>query len=509
MNYIMNTNSNTNLLNLQIKLTNIYNNHKDDEYFINSLNNIVDTIEEKILTQKEDYTQRVERRLKLNSEKEQFIKTFLQTHNYYYIQDSDIFIEYDGNQYTQLTESKIWSEIFNEINKNSILVPWKQKVRIELLSIIKRNTILNIQLIPESRTIQRVLQIFQSILLPNKYYCKYFLTLLGDCLLKKNNSNTIIPTNNCDKFLQDLEFQIHHFMKCYFRDIFKNKYHNHSYENIRIIQTKDCDNNSFMWESTMKKYIFDIIFVACHYSKRFDCADNYLFNFCNNNETTDSILFCKNNTKETILHSFTEQMFERNDKLCVFKKDLKYLINQYFDTINIPKVIFYTDVEEYFKKHFEEINENDLIRYKGITSKDSNFISLFLSFFDETFDVNTEYITPFELDELLFIYTKKCRNKNYLLNEKMLLSLLKHYYDGINISNGKYITGLKCNIWDKKQDIEDFMKTIKINTEEHNNSDNDTDSVSSQSKLYERYCVWCEQEKKQFIVSKDYFEENI
>ena len=491
-------------------LSTIYNKHKTDDFFIKALSTKIDDIEEKILRQKEDYMNRVERKSKLNNEKDIFIKHFLQTHKYYYISDADIFIEYDGNHYTQIVESKIWSEIFNEINKNNVLIPWKQKVRVELISLIKKNTLFNVQLIPESRTIQRVLQIFQSVLLNNKYYCKYFLTLLGDCLLRKSdNMITVIPTNNCDKFLHELEFQIHHFMKCYFTDQFRHKYFNHNYEQIRILQTKECENNSFMWESTIKKYIFDIIFVSCHYSKRFDNADNYLFNYCNNNETTDGILFCNRNTKKTIMESFTNNMFERNNKLCVFKKDLKYLINQYFDLINIPKVVFYNEVEEYFNENFEVINENEIIRYKGITSKYSHFISGFLSFFNEVFDVNEQYETQFELDEVLSIYTKKCKQKTYLLNEKMLLSLLKHYYEKITIVDGKHITGLKCNIWDKKKDIDEFIKHVQINNNDKPDSDSDTDSVSSHDKLYEKYCAWCEKEKKLFIVSKDYFEENI
>jgi len=99
-------------------------------------------------------------------------------------------------------------------------------------------------------------------------------------LIKKNtSSNIVITTNNIDVFINDLEFQIHHYMKCYFKEIFKHKYYNHNYDNIRILQTKDCENNAFMWTTTIKQYIFDIIFVACHYSKRYKNADNYINNY--------------------------------------------------------------------------------------------------------------------------------------------------------------------------------------------------------------------------------------
>lgn len=499
--------SNDMLNNMINQIKTLYNNHKNDEFIISRLVSEIQSLEEKMLIQKEEHTTRIERKCKLTTEKDAFIKSFHQNHKYYYIADSDIFIEYDGDQYNQLTESKIWSEIYNEINKNKTLTPWKQKVRIEIISLIKKNTIFNVQLIPESHTIQRVLQILQSILLPNKYYCKYFLTLLGDCLLKKNDSqNIIISTNTCDKFLQELEFQIHHFMKCYFIDIFKNKYHNHNYNSIRILQTKECDNNSFIWETTLKKYIFDIIFVSCHYSKRYENADNYLNKFCNNSETTEKILFCKYNTKENILNSFTETMFESNDTLYVFRKDLKYIINQYFDLIQLPKVLFYTDVEEYFNKKFPIMNDNETFMYKGITSKDSTFISSFLSFFNETFDIDPSNETTYELDELLLIYTKKCRHKKYTLNEKMLSSLLNHYYENIQIVNNKYVTGINCKIWNKTQDIQDFLKTIKYET--HNICDSDTDSVSTNNTLYEKYCNWCNLKNKHFVVSKDFFDEN-
>lgn len=476
----------------------------NDLFFLSNMREIIDGIEEKIEIQRKLMLTREERKNKLNSEKDTFIKTFMDTHNYYYIPESEIFIEYDGERYIQINENKIWIEIYNQINKNNNLFPWKQKVRVELVSIIKKNTIYNVQLIPETSTIQTVLQIMQSIILPNKYLSKYMLTLLGDCLLKKQNmNNIIITTNNLDKFITELEFQIHHYMKCYFKDIFKHKYYNHNYKNIRILQTKECNNNYFMWSSTLKQYTFDIIFVACHYSKRYKNADNFIHTFCNNSETVDSVLMCYNNSKTYILDKFTSTMFERNDKLGVFKTDLKYLINQYFELINIPKIVFYADVDDYFKENFEEIDENNVTIYKGITAKNSKFISSFNCFFQDTFVINKDFKTTFELDEILMIYSKKHKNKKYELDEKMLLSLIKHYYSDIEIINNKYLKYVECKIWDKNQDIHKFLN-------DHNKYMNDiSDSILTNDKLYEEYFKWCELNKKQFIVSKNYFEENI
>jgi hypothetical protein len=169
----------------------------------------------------------------------------------------------------------IWCEILTLITNKHVLTPWKQKVRVEVIAQLKKHTIHNVNMIPSSNTIQHVLQILQSIFLSNKYYSKFFLTLLGDSLLKKTDSSlSIITSSSCDKFLNELEFQIHHYMKCYFKDSFKHKYHKQHYDNIRLLDTRECEKNAFIWSPTIKNYIFDIIFVACHYSKRYINSDN-------------------------------------------------------------------------------------------------------------------------------------------------------------------------------------------------------------------------------------------
>tara|TARA_Y100000780_G_C13691741_1_gene419833 strand:+ start:2994 stop:4517 length:1524 start_codon:yes stop_codon:yes gene_type:complete len=488
------------------KTNELCNNHKNEPLFLSQFNDYIELIEDKIKEKLVIKKSREERKRILNDKKEAFINHFMETHNYYYIPESEIFIEYNKENYSQINENKIWVEIYNEVNKNKELSPWKQKVRLEIISQLKKHTIYNEQLIPETKTIQTVLQIMQSILLPNKHYSKYFLTLLGDCLLKKNISpNVIITTNNIDVFIDDLEFQIHHYMRCYFKDIFKHKYYNHNYDNIRLIQTRDCVDNAFIWSTTIKQYIFDIIFVACHYSKRYKNADNYIHNCCNHSDTKEKVLYCFNYTKEDILKSFIETMFEKNNKLCVFKTDLKYLINDYFEKIDIPKVLFYADVDEYFEKNFEELlDANNNTYFNGLTAKNSNFISSFNSLFSELFIINKDTKTYFEIDEILLIFSKKQKKqkyKKYELDEKMLLSLIKHYYPEVNITNNKYLNNIECNIWDKNQDISLFL--------DNDNSKNNENNTLHTEKLYEKYFKWCETNKKTFIVSKSYFEENI
>ena len=232
--------------------------------------------------------------------------------------------------------------------------------------------------------------------------------------------------------------------------------------------------------------------------------DNYINNYCNNPETKENVLYCCNNSKNNILETFVKTMFEKNDKLGVFKSDLKYLINDYFEKINIPKVLFYADVDEYFEKHYDEVLDvNCSTMFKGLTAKNSHFISSFNTFFTDTFVINKETNTNFEIDEILLIFSKKQKIKKYELDEKMLLSLIKHYYPDVDISENKYLNNIECKIWDKNADINEFVNKYQ------NENNSVSDSPTNTEKMYEEYFKWCEINKKHFIVSKNYFEENV
>ena len=61
---------------------------------------------------------------------------------------------------------------------------WKGKIRHSIIKQIK-DTPFN-QCIPETNTIQSIINEFYPCLFHNKNHLKYFLTIIGDTLLKKN-----------------------------------------------------------------------------------------------------------------------------------------------------------------------------------------------------------------------------------------------------------------------------------------------------------------------------------
>ena len=82
------------------------------------------------------------------------------------------------------------------------------------------------------------------------------------------------------------------------------------------------------------------------------------------------------------------------------------------------------------------------------------------------------------------------------LDELTMVSVFKHFYN-INIQNNKIIKNISCNLWNKKDSINDILEDLKSQYKLLGEN-----TVSFQ-KLYKDYCKTQNNEKR--IVSKDYF----
>jgi len=204
------------LLDLYVKYQdNVYARDKFLQYLMNSEEYIIQQIREK--------EERDQRRAMLEKHKEQFIYKFLLQNNYLYIPDSSLFVHYDTYNYSLVCEDIIWGKILTKINNEKHLMPWKQKVRMELLMTIRKKHIQ--QCTPESNTIQKVLQIISSSVAENKDYAKYFLTIIGDTILKKHTTNVYLTNNKITKFIEFLQYEFNKYIKTNITTIFKTKYH--------------------------------------------------------------------------------------------------------------------------------------------------------------------------------------------------------------------------------------------------------------------------------------------
>ena len=124
------------------------------------------------------FVERINRKHNLEKQSNIYIDKFLNNpeQQYFYIPQSDLFIFYIGENYVLIIEDTIWHILLTDISTKSHLIPWKHKIKNLVIKKIKEEKSL-LTSIPESCTIQYIIQHLTPILFRSKSESKYFLTL--------------------------------------------------------------------------------------------------------------------------------------------------------------------------------------------------------------------------------------------------------------------------------------------------------------------------------------------
>ena len=268
--------------NLHKKLDEIINNYKDNEFIIQKLNNYIITILPITLdTHNTTQIKREAKKNKLNIENNEFTDRFLLKNKYSFCSHNELFVLYDGIHFKPYSEDDIQHQILTTITNEKLLIPWKYKIRNNIIRIIKDITPL--KTIPESATIQFVINNLYPNIFSSRNYVKYFLTILGDCILNKNEQKLIyIVSPNLKNFIREINnlvyiyFGLSNILSC-----IKFKYHDHDYSSSRVIHLNN--NNNYEVPQNISKYILDMLCVSSHYSNRYENADKFLEQCSDNN----------------------------------------------------------------------------------------------------------------------------------------------------------------------------------------------------------------------------------
>ena len=314
------------------KIEELHDKYKDNEYVKEKLRNYIfkqlpNYLESSlILNQK-----RIERKKELDIAMEIHIKKFLSQNNYYFIPKIEIFIYYNGIDYLQISEDDILYKILTDINNNNDLLPWKYKIKNNVIKTIKDRSILNS--IPESNTIQSVLSELYPLLFFNKESAKHFLISIGDQILGKTNSVYIIPPS-----LKLLTREIETSYYKYFGisgilNNFKLKYHGSiDTKNLRFF-------NCFMKaDLKLKNFNFlNLICISLHYSERYKNSDNFIDNI-SNTKISKIANFCKDKTIYDIIREFYNSSLYVTKDCHVKTKDLIFIFLScfLFSILSIP-----------------------------------------------------------------------------------------------------------------------------------------------------------------------------
>ena len=230
----------------------------------------------------------------------------------FYIIHSDLFImcyQEDKTHFQILNEDELMCDISKNIDKNIFTIEKKHNIISTIINNKKKETIKHF--IPESETIQSVIDIFNTIFYNNKDLCKLVLIIIGELLEKKNITNHFYFVNLDFKNLLTYIFDYGY---SYFKtdninlENFKTKYYNYNLNKSLVIP---CNKYKSFYNDVIKNNVIEIILVSIYYKNRYKSSDTFIENNLNN-ELKYIVTYFKTKTINTIIETFDREFLEKS-----------------------------------------------------------------------------------------------------------------------------------------------------------------------------------------------------
>ncbi len=477
------------------KLKDLLEKYKNNQYIYSKLNNyILNQLPELLENAEKSQIEREKRKKQLEENTVVFIDNFINTNEYYYNNSSEIYFEYKNNSYNIIKEDDITHNILTAISNDVGLRDWKYKIKISILKKIKERNIFNS--IPESDTIQNIITKFYPNIFDTRIECKYFITIIGDILLKKS-TNIYIISSKIKDLLKELDKQSYMlFGSSTLLNNFKFKYYDHKFSECRLLKIKEhmyIDE----WMNNIKQFknIIDLFCVCTHYSNRYESADNFINEYCTVKSLSKYTFYLKDKKDHDIIEDFKQKMIENHEgENCNLTwKNVFYLWKMYINKEKIPNVFFNDKLKELLINRLSSYYNKEKDCFINLTSKYIPLVSRFLNFWKENIIENEEQI-EFEIDEFCSLINNDKPTNNITLDDETVLDLIKHYYPDVIVEKNKYLIYIGCKLWNKKKDLIDFFNNYKKDNEI------EFDSIIPIEKLYNNYVNL----KNKQILSKRY-----
>jgi len=489
----------------QKQLTFLLDKYKDNEKALRKIDEYMTT---KLPQHLSIYLGKELRKEILEIEMEKYINAFFTepATQFYFIPVSNTFVQYDGKHYQVLNEDIIWHTILSDITAKGVLLDWKYLVKTKILKGIKERVLFSA--IPESETIQSVIGFLTPGYFTSKEETKYFLTCLGDNILKRSSRTIQLTTPSAIGFVDSIQQQAQYiFTKTItINDSFCISHSNKTTKQRRLVRINIAEELNEYWHNFLKTSILDLLVVSCHYSTRFGGSENYIQTHCHNSDVQDYTLYLKNKSNDSLITDFINAYIVKGDEYSdtsMTWEDLFFLWNEYLKTFHYPQLMPRAKWEETLVRHL--ICDSSLVKFPNISSKYLQYVRIFDLFWRET--ITDASNTLFEIGEVTMLYNDWLMRRQpgeKFLSEKKILSVIQYFYPDYNISNSKYIPNIKCLLWDKNQDIEETLQYLK-GEKKHVSSR----KILSFYRLYELYCDYAKEKPLKYIASKKYFENSL
>ena len=471
---------------------------KIESYITTELPNI-------LLNVKKSIKSREERKNLLNEGHDAFVNEFLNQNTYFYCATTEIFFFYDKNDYNYkvVKEDDIIHSILKKLSYSANLhqneyyeqqlLPWKFKIKISIVKKIKEKSIFHT--IPESDTIQKIIKLFSDNFMISKNECKYFLTIIGDVILKKQTNNIYFISSKFKSIIRTLEnLASRYFGNFSLLNNFKFKFHDHNFQYCRLLQFNhniiDITDNSNLYES-VKKNIINIFAVSTYFSTRYDNSDKYLETI--DDDFVKKTLFLKDNSLNNIIKNFILKKIQKSAEHSINFKNMNYIWKCYLEELCLPNIIFSSNLKTILREKMAYQEEVD--SFIGYTSTSIPLVSNFIRFWDENIEENIdEYFLEIEEICIIFKNSLSRSRENIAIDNTILLKMIRHFYPDVSIESSKYIYNISCKTLNKKIIIDQFLEKNKDNKDFVNMS------------LYDKYNHYVKNNKNIIIISKNYFD---
>ena len=524
--------------NPMVDLTDLYNKYKDSPYMLNRLQTYITNLPNLLDGENKKYEERVSRMNELTMEQDNFFKVYLSKHQYFYMPYNNIYYVYDGKTYSIIKDDDIHHHLLSTITDEGKLMAWKHKTKQTIIKQIKERSLF--KSVPETYTIQNVLGFLQTIF-ETRTEAKYFLTVIGDCVLKKNTNTSqsmYFINANIKKLVLLIDSIAYVTTGNSIMNNFISKYHDsHNITNYRLIKTNENTLSHDLIKDALNKIGIDLLCIAAHYSERYTNSDNYLLTKADEQVKNYSQFFCQNTTDKIVdnfikqcisvkqIQTQTQAINETNitnnqitNKLSW--KNMHYIWKLYLSSINIPNMLYTNNLKDILKTKLpftenidEDIANKDPV-FLNVTSKFLPSVSSFLTFWSKHITIITNanesvIDDEYEIDEIATLY-KISDYKGVSISDKDIIKMITHYFSpNVEVIDNKYITNISCNLWSKHDDVLKFLETYKGNV---NNIKKKNDLISF-DELYKGYKSFCQakqlvdKDKRVMpIVSKQFFE---
>ena len=401
-------------------INDLFEKYQGNEYMTQRIHNhIVNYLPNTLTNECKNNEDRINRNNYLSNEQQVFIQVFLSKNQYFYLHNNNFFYEYNGTNFLIVKEDDIIHKLLSSISKDRVLLQWKYKTKLNIIKQIRERSLFTC--IPETDTIQNILNVLYPSVFTSKNSAKYFLTIIGDNILKKNQNLIFLVSQPMKKLLMELDNiafgsigvtnATHNFM---------TKYHeNHSYENCRLIKTNENFSND-VWREILKKIGLDLLCVAVHYSKRYEGSDKFIENK-SDEELINYAYYLKNSNPSIIVTEFCGKYITGgSNHVQIEWKNLHFLWKQFLSASTLPNIIYSNSLKNIFKDLYNYNEESD--SFIGITSKYLPIQSDFIKFWEKTIHLSNETINQtinenifnheLEIDEICSLYKIWVKNNS-------------------------------------------------------------------------------------------------